>query len=105
MSNHNPPANGLDKRRHQINRLGRPKSFDQLRALAQQIATETVETKQGDKITVVDAIMRQWAQSKDPRLVQAFIHYAYGKVPDDLHVAGKDGGPVTVRIVDESEND
>ena len=73
-----------------INRKGRPKSFDQLRELAQQIAHE--EVKAGDKkLTVVEAIMRQWAQSKDPRLVQAFIAYAYGKPPDKIEGAGENG--------------
>ena len=81
-----------------INRKGRPKSFDQLRALAQSIAVEVVETKQGDKITVIDAIMRQWAQSKDPRLVQAFIAYAYGKVPEKLEGAG-DKGEIVLRVI------
>lgn len=85
MANHNPPTNGFDKRRHQINRKGRPKDFEGLRALAQQIAHETVNV--GDKkLTVAEAIMRSWAQSKDPRLVQAFVQYAFGKVPDDIHV-------------------
>lgn len=72
-----------------INRSGRPKSFDGLRELAQKIAHEAVEIK-GDKkvikMTVVEAILRQWAQSKDARLQQAFIAYAYGKVPDQLNL-------------------
>lgn len=96
MSNHNPikPFVKGDKR---INRLGRPASFDQLRKLAQSIAVEVVETKQGEKITVVDAIMRTWAQSKDPRLVQAFIGYAYGKVPEVVN-GGQNGEPVAVNL-------
>lgn len=72
-----------------INRKGRPKSFDALRTLAQQIAHEEAKGKDGiplvidgHVVTVTEAIMRQWAQSKDVRLVQAFIQYAYGKVPD-----------------------
>jgi hypothetical protein len=71
-----------------INRKGRPKSFDALRALTQQIAHEEAKANgqpiviDGHTVTVTEAIMRQWAQSKDVRLVQAFIQYAYGKVPD-----------------------
>jgi len=96
MSNPHPvkPFSKGDKR---INRLGRPASFDQLRKLAQSIAVEVVETKAGEKITVVDAIMRTWAQSKDPRLVQAFIGYAYGKIPDVIQ-GDHEGGPVVIRV-------
>lgn len=66
-----------------INRKGRPKSFDELRTLAKQIAHEPV-TAGEKKFSVIEAIMRQWAQSRDPRLVQAFVNYAYGKVPDAI---------------------
>lgn len=31
MSNHNPPTNGFDKRKHAINRKGRPRTFDAVR--------------------------------------------------------------------------
>jgi hypothetical protein len=90
---------GFVKGDKRINRLGRPKSFDQLRKLAQSIANEVVETKQGEKITVVDAIMRTWAQSKDPRLVQAFVAYAYGKPPDNVEVSGPNGGPIETKDI------
>jgi hypothetical protein len=81
-----------------INRKGRPKNFDELRALAKQIAHEPI--KAGDKrFTVVEAIMRQWAQSKDPRLQQAFIAYAYGKVPENVELTGKDGKDLPTSIV------
>jgi hypothetical protein len=80
-----------------INRKGRPKSFGELRELAQQIAHE--EVKAGDKrLTVVEAIMRSWAQSKDPRLVMAFVQYAYGKVPDTFEGTG-DKGEILLKVV------
>lgn len=75
-----------------INRLGRPKSFDALRELAQQIAHETAQAGgtdvvvNGHKVTVSEAILRQWAMSKNPQLQRAFIEVAYGKVPDDVKV-------------------
>jgi hypothetical protein len=76
-----------DKR---INRKGKPRSFGELRELAQQIAHE--EVKAGDKrLTVIEAIMRSWAQSKDPRLVQAYVAYAYGKPPEKLEGPGEKG--------------
>jgi hypothetical protein len=80
-----------------INRRGRPKSFDELRTLCQSIAHETAKSGgkpveiDGHLATVTEVILRQWAQSKDPRLQQAFIAYAFGKVPDDVNVRGKDG--------------
>lgn len=72
-----------------INRKGRPKHFDALRELAQQIAHETPKDSHGKPLvidghiaTVTEAILRQWATSKNPQLQKAFIEYAYGKVPD-----------------------
>jgi hypothetical protein len=94
---------GFTKGDPRINRKGRPKSFDALRELAQQIAHEEArkpgkDGQPGDPIiidghvaTVTEMIMRQWATSKDPRLVQAFIQYAYGKVPDKLEGPGEKG--------------
>ena len=75
-----------------INRKGRPKSFDALRELGQQIAHE--EAKQGGQqiiinghvVTVAEAILRQWAQSKDPRLQMAFIEIAFGKAEQTNNV-------------------
>lgn len=81
-----------------INRKGRPKTFDQLRKLAQSIAHEQAHGKgedgqpgkpvivNGHIATVAEVILRQWVTSKDPRLVQAFIAYAFGKVPDDVNL-------------------
>ena len=70
-----------------INRKGRPKSFDGLRELAQLIGHEAVSV--GDKkLTVTEAILRQWAQSKNPILQRAFIEIAFGKVPDKVDLSG-----------------
>ena len=67
-----------------INRSGRPKSFDELRKLAQGIAKEPVTTSRGARITLAEAILRSWAESKEPILQKAFMEYAFGKVPDKL---------------------
>ena len=69
-----------------INRKGRPRSFDELRKLAQAIANETTTDTQGNKITTADALLRSWARSKQPILQKAFIEYAFGKVPDKLEM-------------------
>lgn len=89
-----------------INRKGRPKSFDAYRALAQGIAHEEVKGQTGAPlvindhiVTKVEAILRSWSQSKDPRLQMAFMEIAFGKVPNVTEVSGPDGGPVQTEIV------
>lgn len=93
MANRNPPTNGFDKRKAAINRKGRPKTFDALRTLAQQIAHEAAQNGgqplviNGHTVTVAEAILRQWATSKNPQLQRAFIEVAFGKVPDKVELA------------------
>lgn len=75
-----------------INRKGRPKTFDALRNLAQEIAHEVAAS--GDKplvisghyVTVAEAILRKWALSPNPQLQRAFIEIAFGKVPDEHNI-------------------
>ncbi len=94
-----PFQKGDDPRR---NRNGRPKSFDALRKLAQQIATEDVKQGgqpliiDGHKVTVIEAVMRALASSKNPRDRELFLKYAYGAPPTAVEVSGKDGGPLAV---------
>mgnify|MGYP001616783427 FL=1 len=84
-----------DKR---INRKGRPRSFDGLRELAQQIAHEAVMI--GDhKFTVTEAILRQWAQSKNPQLQKGFLEIAFGKVPDNMELNQK--GEIVIKVIRE----
>lgn len=95
-----------------INRKGRPKSFDALRDLAQQIAHETARAKGGQPViidghvvTVTEAILRQWAASNDPRRQQAFMEIAFGKVPNETQLSGADGGPLAVSIIEVVKSD
>ena len=90
-----------DKR---INRKGRPKSFDAARALAQSIAHDEVTNSKGDTVTVTEAILRQGAASKDPRLQMYFFEVAYGKVPNEskAEISGKDGNELTFKVVYEN---
>jgi hypothetical protein len=71
----------VDPRR---NLNGRPRSFDALRAIAQEICHEELELKDGRKIIVAEAVLRAWAKSPEPTLQKAFIEYAFGKVPDKV---------------------
>ena len=103
------PGGPFRKGDPRINRKGRPKSFDQLRSLAQEIAHEAA--KQGNQpvvidghvVTVTEAIMRQWAMSKDPRLQQKFVEVAYGQVPSVTRLEGQDGGPIQIMITRKTE--
>ena len=79
-----------------INYKGRPKKFDALRELAQQIAHEKAVAKGGQtlvvhgrSVTTTEAILRSWATSKNSRLQQQFIEIAYGKVPVVTEVKGE----------------
>ena len=74
-----------------INRKGRPRSFDELRKLGQAIAAETVTTNRGARITLAEAILWSWAESKEPILQKAFMEYAFGKVPDKLETNPLEG--------------
>lgn len=89
-----------------INRNGRPRNFDRFRSLALQIAHEIAKSKNGDpiyfdgrRITVAEAILRQWATSKEPRLQMKFIEVAFGNPPNKIELSGADGEPsVSVMI-------
>lgn len=83
-----------------INRKGRPKSFDQLRALAQQISHEILTGGDGSRKTVVEALLRKIA-TEDPKL---FLEIAFGKVPQALDVTSG-GQPLKVILEWESGGD
>ena len=104
MVNNPTGKGGFGERKQAINRKGRPRSFDALRELAQEIAHETAQSGgadvvvNGHRVTVAEAILRQWAMSKNPQLQRAFIEVAYGKVPDRVEMTGNDGGPIFIDI-------
>lgn len=83
-----------DKR---INRDGRPKNSGDLTALAKRIGHEVATKKNGEvltgpdgkPVTVIETILRQWAQN--PRQQGDFVDRAYGKVPQRQEHTGVDG--------------
>lgn len=91
-----------------INRKGRPRTFDALRKLAQQIGHEDAVGEDGapilideNLITTTESILRQWAASKNPVLQIKFMEVAYGKVPDEVLVGGKaNADAIQVKFVD-----
>ena len=93
-----------------INRKGRPKTFDALRELAQQIAHEEALSQgqpvviNGHKATVAEMILRSWAASKNPQLVKAFLEISFGKVPDNVDITSG-GLPLKVTFEYAGDND
>lgn len=89
-----------------INRKGRPRTFDAARTLAQEIAHEVALSDgkpliiDGHKVTVIEAILRKWATSKDARLQMAFVEYAYGKPPQRNDVVNIDVSKLTDEQLD-----
>ena len=97
---------GFVKGDPRINRKGRPKNFDALRALAQSIANEPITEVNGHKATVAEMILRKWASSQNALLQRAFIEVAYGKVPDHIQLTDADNKPLVIRVVyDELESE
>ena len=93
-----------------INRKGRPKTFDALRKLAQQIGHEDAVGSDnepilinGNPVTATEVILRQWATSPNPTLQIKFMEVAYGKVPDVTEISGKNGK--AIKIQDDSLTD
>lgn len=86
-----------------INRKGRPKSFDKLRALAQALANEpAIDAKtrlpiviDGHIATQAEMILRSMMKENAER----FVEIAYGKVPQPVEISGKDGAPVQMQNV------
>jgi hypothetical protein len=71
-----------------INRNGRPKSFYEFRKLCQRVLSETVETKDGERMLAAEMLVRNWLKSNEPAAQRALAEYAYGKVPDKLEATG-----------------
>lgn len=94
----NDPVTGEKDER--INRKGRPKSFDQLRALGQQLAEETYFKKapDGQPMTAVEAILREMMQDEKQRL--DYLYITYGKPSERREVTGKDGSPLGSAALD-----
>lgn len=84
-----PRGKAFSKGDPNINRKGRPKNFDALRALALEIAHREIKDEEGNVLTIAEGIMRKWAVSKDARLQKAFIEIAFGKVPDVIQQSGE----------------
>lgn len=75
-----------------INRNGRPKAFDFIRALAQQIAEEV---DPNIKKTNAEIVLRRLMKDDGAK----FIEVAYGKTPDKVEMSGDALRELVVRVV------
>jgi len=78
-----PFAKGDDPRR---NLKGRPRTFDQARALALEVLHKELQLKDGSKVSVAEAILTGWAKTKQQQ--KDLIELAFGKVPDKIETTG-----------------
>ena len=83
-----------------INRNGRPKAFDALRAVARELANEIAKDKNGNpvkingkEVTVAEMILNQMA--RDPKQRAEFLEIAFGKVPIGIEL-DNDPQPLTI---------
>jgi hypothetical protein len=86
-----------------INRKGRPKSFDKLRALAVGIAGEQAVDQKGNPIlwngkpvTNAELMLRMWLTDK--KYQKDFAEVAFGKVPQAIQISDAEGGPLKIEL-------
>lgn len=84
---------------NKANRKGRPKSFDALRKLAQQIAAEELQSTDGDTITRIEALLRVMSTSRNPADRKTFLEYAYGKPKDEVDITSGGDKITEIRVI------
>lgn len=94
-----------------INKKGRPKTFENLRKMAQEVAEEPaldaeghpVLGPDGEPMTRAEVILRQWSKDPDFRKQQSFLEVAYGRVPQPVEAKVEVSGPIPISLVDYRE--
>lgn len=82
-----------------INKLGRPRNFDQLRALVQEIGAEKLDNSD---LTRIAAKVRQMYASRQSGDNVTLLAYGFGKVKDET--AATVDGKLQIEIIRESPN-
>lgn len=76
-----------------INRRGRPKSHDQLRALIQKLAWEQV----GDsELTRLEVMIRAMLASKSAADRENILRHGWGDVPKEVELSGNQDKPLRI---------
>ena len=91
------------KRGNKRNTKGRPKNFDQLRALAQKIAALPLSDE--DKRTRIEAMLVLMSSSRNPADRRLFLEYAYGKPREEVDITSGGKAINVIEIVKTYEKD
>lgn len=80
--------------------MDKPKidTFEGLSRLARDLANQTIRDKQGNEITVVEAILRKLASHDRPNSMLHFLHIAYGKPEERIKIQQKSEDNVHVYL-------
>ena len=93
-----------------INRKGRPKNSDQLKALGLSLLHEPARDKDGNPVVIdghvatnLEMVLRR--MMSDKRQSEALLDRVFGKVPNTTQIEGKDGGRLVIEVVRREHND
>lgn len=112
MANKNPsPENRFKPGDPRINRKGRPKTSDDLKALGLSLLHEPARDKDGNPVVIdghvatnLEMVLRRMMQDK--RQAADLLDRVFGKVPNAVDLRGKDGEAFTIHLKwDDGDND
>jgi len=102
-SNPIPNSQPFRKGDPRINRRGRPKNSDDLKALGLSLLHEPARDKDGNPVVIdghvatnLEMVLRR--MMSDKRQSADLLDRVYGKVPQAVQHEGSDGGPVVLRV-------